>query len=1687
MKRLQEKVLKPIIVISLIFVLAMADFIVLGMQVISYAIGIIEETNAENVLFAAYFLDDEGNKEQQLEKNITDENIKLCLEVQVNNEGYFNGRIQINDSNFKLKENIENEYINNISENVINLNQINAGNYIVLELDIVPIKNTVYDLGLLNKKSNIQIIGTYVTSLKKDKEIDSVRELQLVLKSPYSGNKEDNELEVNSEIVTNKVYEVDGKKNRLVQVQIDSGLVGNRYPIKSTKIKMDVLNGVQDIIVEKRGTYATNNDKNDILSNWNKAENKFEIELLNQEVDGRVQWNHNKRDSILVTYILDERESIKGKEIGIDIQVQLYDNENTTFVENSKVIGKEEIDGVVLYQISNFSELYKGNLYYREETFTESKSIIDIRYKNIADIITVEEGKSTYLGDRLELEANFEYRLTKINKEDIIRILGNNGKLEIKTLEGNVIANITKEMAEQNEGENIELSYDAQENIVIQIINPENEGKLALIHQRVLKEDVYKKEQIKSIENLKVQGKVYGNKNFESKDEESIIQLKEPETYATIRSNTNVLSSVQTNENIEFNVILKTDDIKYNLYKNPIIEIEFPSEIKDIQPKLNPIFIDEFEIKVAKIFENKNGNKVIRLELDGEQTKHSNSITEGIIININASIDVEKFAPSKDITINLRYINENEENKVFEEKLLISLQSKDGLLVYNKMENYNKNGNVIETVESGNLSERLDIDSEEKVVKAKTILTNNYDKELNNVVIVEDNLSESTFDLLLLNSISVLGADAKIYYSENSIDWVENINDLQDVKSYKIEIDKIDSLGLVEIDYNLKIPANLTYNQVAIINQDVMYLYENQNISKNLKIQLQTESTRMQVRNMAKAYVNDITGNLEIDTKTLLANKELSNQDSVYEGETLTNVITISNKTGRDLSNVKVCVNQENAVIYDLVGEERVNLDISQEIVIEHLYNEWETGEKIFDIIETLKSGEIVNLQYEVVVNKVNSDDKVTLGNIKIQSDNFQEISTNTIQNKIVQADVKVNTKCLFTEEVDIYTNDILTEQIHIKNIKGQDLKNLTGEIQLSEGLYIDNVQSINFYDKNKQKTTDNIENIQYDNENNKVTFNIKELLANDEIYVLINPIVKEITLTQDKAYVQVYSKVINQNGEIYSSNIAQREILQRLNDIVVEQSTDVQNEQILRDEDNFNINFVIENRSNRDTGLYITDRIHEGFVVNSAKLIKGTEEIDIKDKISDINVLFMIENIDAKSSIEIQLNFSVDTSVIPDDEKQITNIIEVVNNYNTLYSNELIFNIEEQAEEIDPDDVEDPADPDDVEDPEDPEEPSQVEEPTAPEDPDNPETPEDPNNPNKPNIPGIPNEPEESTFVISGVVWIDKDRNGKKELTDDRVSNVKVMLLNQKTGQFVKDDNGKNLVSTTNSQGRYEFLVKSGEYIVIFLYDTQMYALTDYRVDGVSEDSNSDAIEKSINIDNQEQLAGITDKIEVKNSDINNIDIGLYEKKIFDLKLDKYISKIVVQNAQGTKTYEYDKQQLAKVEIKSKYFAGSTVVVEYKIAVTNEGEVDGYVNDIIDYMPTGFKFSSELNKDWYMASDGKLHSTSLGNEKIKSGETKTVSLILTKSLSGNDGGLIANTAEIYKCSNDKSLKDIDSIPGNNANGEDDISVANIIITVSTGIVKICLIGLFIILMIIVILIYFVRRKGGRYSEKMDL
>ena len=381
--------------------------------------------------------------------------------------------------------------------------------------------------------------------------------------------------------------------------------------------------------------------------------------------------------------------------------------------------------------------------------------------------------------------------------------------------------------------------------------------------------------------------------------------------------------------------------------------------------------------------------------------------------------------------------------------------------------------------------------------------------------------------------------------------------------------------------------------------------------------------------------------------------------------------------------------------------------------------------------------------------------------------------------------------------------------------------------------------------------------------------------------------------------------------------------------------------------------------------------------------------------------------------------------------------------------SNEITFTI--KVIKTNPDEGEGNVDPDDGNKDDD-------KDPTLPEDPDH-NNPSDDRNDVKENI------------TIAGKVWNDKNKNGKMDENESGINNIKVLLIDAKTGNYIKTRDG-------NTEGNYEITnIAKDKYYVVFEYNESKYRVTDYKKIGVNNEQNSKAISKQVTYGDQTKTVAITDVLDATNGNIQNVNLGLIEKEIFDIKLDKYVNKITIQNKQGTVVKQYSNTQLAKVELDQKYLSNSTVLIEYEIKITNEGEIDGYVGEIIDYIPKDLQFNSQINKDWYLSTDGNLHNATLANEIIAPKETKTKTLTLTKTMTNNNTGTIINTAEIAKCNNQLGISDKDSTLGNKQQGEDDMSTAEVIISIKTGATVIGIIFVTILLGIILAILIIIKKR----------
>ena len=173
---------------------------------------------------------------------------------------------------------------------------------------------------------------------------------------------------------------------------------------------------------------------------------------------------------------------------------------------------------------------------------------------------------------------------------------------------------------------------------------------------------------------------------------------------------------------------------------------------------------------------------------------------------------------------------------------------------------------------------------------------------------------------------------------------------------------------------------------------------------------------------------------------------------------------------------------------------------------------------------------------------------------------------------------------------------------------------------------------------------------------------------------------------------------------------------------------------------------------------------------------------------------------------------------------------------------------------------------------------------------------------------------------------------------------------------------------------------------------------------------------------------------------------------KYFDLSLQKDLVKIIITEDGTTREIPVSAGAgLQKVEIHRKKVNTTTVKFVYNITVKNEGEIAGYATEIKDYIPEGLVFIPEENTAWTKVSDREITTNALANTKLEPGKSASVQVVLKWENREDNFNAKLNVAEISKDKNDSNTPDIDSTPGNNAKGEDDIDDAEVILSISTG------------------------------------
>ena len=653
-------------------------------------------------------------------------------------------------------------------------------------------------------------------------------------------------------------------------------------------------------------------------------------------------------------------------------------------------------------------------------------------------------------------------------------------------------------------------------------------------------------------------------------------------------------------------------------------------------------------------------------------------------------------------------------------------------------------------------------------------------------------------------------------------------------------------------------------------------------------------------------------------------------EGSIYEGQIQKFTIKVKNNTNEEIKNVSV---------KDTIPAELV---YATEILDKGLDNGWveEEGTTQFEnTIESLKANEEVEMTYYARVKKVAENIGKTVGtkaNATIEG-NAQNFESNLIQSEIKEGKLQVDLTTAENNTYDFSEGTVVKYVIKVKNITSDTVNGVVLTDIVPDGLkfvnssflYYDSVNNRFYEYANLQdEDTSNDEPIKWNDEGynpdkKMVTWNLGDIESGKTLAVMLEVQMDSMPSTDDN--IEIINKVTGYIGEEeYYSNKNEINQINKVQ-LAVEMTSTLQ-DTYLYEEDEFEYILNIKNNSSRElANLNIEDVLPTGIRgIEAIYTVNGGEESNcsINTKAS------MIITLKEGEELKLRLKVRADKLAEGVNELEIKNSATIQgDSIKGVTTNELVNIIKKREETPD--------------------------KPTDPDNPTDPDKPTDPNNPTDPENPEDPTKPsEESEYEISGIVWIDENKSGSRDKEEEGLQDINVKLLDENM-KVMKDSDGKIIESKTGNDGKYVFSnLKKGNYILFFEYSTSDYTITQYQKSGVNEALNSDATLSEIDYNGAKIKGGITKTITIVDKNIENIDMGLIENVIFDLKLEKYINQVSIEDTKGTKVIQYDDTSLAKIEIDKKLLNNTKVIVKYKITVTNEGEIPGYATKIIDYLP---------------------------------------------------------------------------------------------------------------------------------------
>lgn len=1470
------------------------------------------------------------------------------------------------------------------------IDQINAGETKELDFKIVARNDDQFKLDLLNMESKIKLTGTYSND-NKTEEVNKEKRVSVKWNAQELYNMDDETRKetkvLENEIITNKTYTIDGEEKRVVQVKIKSGIKDNIYPIEKTQITANPLESGK----MEEGKFV---DENELKAE--KVEVAAYSTMATNGKDGSINFG-TAEENKLGSWQYD---SESGK---ITITVNNSKDEN-----NCVAWAKNAVDEFVVTYI------------YNEESV-----------KNVNAFRTVVESNLKLYTDEGEHKKTVRYWVTNTEKAMPI-------ELNIQAPESLSKRNIQK-------GESFAEAW------TLNISNTQIGGNILAVSE-LDKLNIADSEDIKPV--------TYYNATYINKEDFINILGENGEIVILNMATGAELGKITKESTIENND--KILGISYSENASQIgVQISKPVKAGKLsiasRKTLNISSVEEYVSKIDKI-DSLTINAIAGIQKAGEEDFiYSTEIISKQIslvspksnaeLGINLGKDKETLPVGEenkvDFTVTLH--TSKETDKLFNNptvQIELPEQVKEASIVENTEGISNANGlelngitinnNIIEVKLTGNQGEYVDYNGQDTTITFSANLktpelqpTTTGDIKLT-VVNGEEKIEDSkqvTFSaekgIILANSISNYNGEEPeiLAIKENSKTGLlsEEKSAIAQVKGTIINNTEKDIENVVVVGTFAGEGSTITpilKEQIAVENATVEYSADGQTWEVyNAEKASTYKNYKITFAKLADKSITTFTYKIEIP-ENLGANKSMNSTYAIKIEDKIQKVASITLETPQ-----KIEIEVSAKAISDTVYEEQevtftVDVTNKSNVTAKNVSLEASLPEELelvskpenFDIEAGKTITKTITAKVKALPEETKQKDITTT--IKATPNGKEDqAKTVEVKNVVKQALIKATIEDAYSDGAEfIYEGGQLGYKTTITNVSDETLTNVVITSKLPEGTKLD-TKEIGVY---KYEATEDPDMMKVE----KIDIDIKESEENGSIIYIIPKLEKgqiiniEIKMKADKLDKNVYEKEISYN-EVISINEMEDYTL-RKDDIIIKP--------------NYEISFSSENLTDSSRNTYVNPGDEISYTLNIKNKTRFTQDIEIN--ISEITGLKQLTKVEEaisignsyaiKKEIKPEETYRIDIKGIANDAKEEDSII----NFKAIISQiiqdregisetrEIVLKEETTEYRI---------------------KGTKIDEPDKPVDPDKPDTPTD------------------KTYSISGTAWLDENEDGIKDEKEKLLKGilVKIKQINKdNVAEYLKGEDGKEITAITDNDGKYEFKeLKAGKYIIEFEYNTKTYKLTPV--------TNKDSVPTAPTT--SEGTTVKTDTLNVTNENIENINIGLVLNSKFDLELNKYITKVTVQNNSGTTEYNYNNEQLAKVEIKAKQMASSTVLVEYQIEIKNNGAVPGTATVIADYLPKGLKFNSEMNTNWYQGTDGNLYTEELKDIMLEPGESKQVKLVLTKAMTSNSTGTFTNAAEIYEDKNDFGLVDTNSTPANKEQKENDYSTAELIISTATG------------------------------------